>query len=57
MPKMHQLPTPIRFRRKVSFTMFAAIFTMMLALLPVLIPAIISAFHALAAIRRRPASA
>jgi hypothetical protein len=37
--------------------MFTAILTMILALLPVLVPAIISAFHALVAIRRRPASA
>jgi hypothetical protein len=37
--------------------MFTAIFIMMLALLPVLVPATISAFHGVAAVRRRRASA
>jgi hypothetical protein len=37
--------------------MFAAILIMMLVLLPVLIPATITAFHGVAAVRRRRASA
>jgi hypothetical protein len=37
--------------------MFAAILIMTLVLLPILTPATITAYHALAAIRRRPASA
>jgi hypothetical protein len=37
--------------------MFTAIFIMMLALLPVLVPATISAFQGVADVRRRRASA
>jgi hypothetical protein len=37
--------------------MFTAIFIMMLPLLPVLVPATISAFHGVAAVCRRRASA